>query len=618
MQSAVTKISGNNKQCYQARILFDTGSQRTFITQEMKHKLKLGTMGSELLDVTTFGTLQGRRKTYDLVALTLSTEVENIKITALVTPVICPPLSAKVKNLQIPPELQGQNLFHEALQSLQMEIVTNVADDPNILNIIEITRYSNLVHLLRVTARIINFARKWRKEDIIRCRGRLQYTDLPHDTKFPILIPKDNHLTTLIVHSMHKQVMHGGVRETFTHIRQTYWIPQGRQLVKRIISKCVTCRKVEGPPFRSVPTPPLPQSRVQQSLVFQFTGIDYAGPLYVHDQTNQTSSKMYICLFTCAVVRAIHLELVEDQTTDAFLRAFRRFISRRGVPECIISDNAKTFKAGAQELQTIKTQILGTGSSQQFLAHHNITWKFLTERAPWWGGFYERLIGLMKRCLKKTLGKACLNMIELNTILTEVEAVLNSRPLTYPYTDINDASPLTPSHFLCGFRLLTLPDTNAKENEADPDYIPSEMSTKALTKRAQYQKTLINAFWTRWKTEYLTSLREHHTCRKRILNKKAVAIGDVVLIHDNTPRNQWKIGVVTSLHTGKDGLARSVSLRVPSGKELSRPIEKLYPLEMSDIPTNKNIEKAPENDIQRPPLRLAAQKAAQRIKEQIE
>ncbi|KAL9952568.1 hypothetical protein ACROYT_G039837 [Oculina patagonica] len=124
------------------------------------------------------------------------------------------------------------------------------------------------------------------------------------------------------------------------------------------------------------------------------------------------------------------------------------------------------------------------------------------------------------------------------------------------------------------------------------------MSTKALIKRAQYQKTLIYAIWTRWKTEYLTSLREHHTCRKRIVNKKTVAIGDVVLIHDSTPRNQWKIGVVTSLHTGKDGLARSVSLRVPSGKELSRPVEKLYPLEMSDIPTNKNIEKAPENDIQ--------------------
>ena len=227
---------------------------------------------------------------------------------------------------------------------------------------------------------------------LIRCRGRLEYTDLPHDTKFPILIPKDNYLTTLIVQYMHKVVMHGGVRETLTQIRQTYWIPQGRQLVKRIISKCVTCRKIQGPPFRSEPTPPLPRSRVQQSQAFQFTGIDYAGPLYVRNQGNQTSSKMYICLFTCATVRALHLELVEDQTTQAFLRAFRRFISRRGIPECIISDNAKTLKAGAEELQTMKTQVLGTNTSKQFLANHSISWKFITERAPGWGGFYERLV----------------------------------------------------------------------------------------------------------------------------------------------------------------------------------------------------------------------------------
>ena len=105
---------------------------------------------------------------------------------------------------------------------------------------------------------------------------------------------------------------------------------------------------------------------------------------------------------------------MEDQTTQAFLRAFRRFISRRGVPECIISDNAKTLKAGAQEPQTIKNQVLKPNASQQFLANHNITWKFITERAPWWGGFYERLVGLVKRCLKNTIGKAYLNMIKLS------------------------------------------------------------------------------------------------------------------------------------------------------------------------------------------------------------
>ena len=152
----------------------------------------------------------------------------------------------------------------------------------------------------------------------------------------------------------------------------------------------MTCRKVEGPPFRSVNSPPLPDIRVTGSQPFQVTGIDYAGPLYV-----------YICLFTCTAIRAVHLELVEDQTASAFLRAFKRFASRRGIPGCIISDNAKTFKAGSQDLKALKTRVIEAAESQRFLANHGIKWRFITERAPWWGGFYERLIGLAKRRLKK-------------------------------------------------------------------------------------------------------------------------------------------------------------------------------------------------------------------------
>ena len=151
---------------------------------------------------------------------------------------------------------------------------------------------------------------------------------------------------------------------------------------------------------------------MSQSQPFQHTGIDFAGPMYVRNKNN-TSSKVYVCLFTCTAIRATHLELVEDQTTKAFLRAFRRFIGRRGVPETIISDNAKTFKAAAQDLETLHSGILSHTSTQKFLANNGIRWKFITERAPWWGGFYERLIGMTKRCLKKTIGKASLNMIEL-------------------------------------------------------------------------------------------------------------------------------------------------------------------------------------------------------------
>ena len=309
---------------------------------------------------------------------------------------------------------------------------------------------------------------------LLRCQGRLHYAKLPDKAKFPILIPKDSQFTLLIIKEAHLIVMHGGVRETLTQLRQTYWIPKGRQLVKKVIDKCVTCRKVEGPPFCSIATLPLPETRVTGSHPFKVTDIDYAGPLY-NRSTKKETSKVYICLFTCAAITAIHLELVEDQTSEAFLGAFRRFGSRRGIPECIISDNAKTFKAASQKLQTLKNQILETAQSQKFLDNHGIKWTFITKRAPWLGGFYERMIGLVKKRQKKTIGKASLNFIELQTILTETEGIINSRPITFPYGEIDDGPPLTPSHFLCGHRLLLLPpnlEAQEQDDSHDPDYTP--------------------------------------------------------------------------------------------------------------------------------------------------
>ncbi|KAK3748163.1 hypothetical protein QZH41_017992, partial [Actinostola sp. cb2023] len=192
------------------------------------------------------------------------------------------------------------------------------------------------------------------------------------------------------------------------------------------------------------------------------------------------------------------------------------------------SSSLNTKAAGAQELETLKNKILATSASQRFLANNGIAWKFITARAPWWGGFYERLVGMTKRCLKKTIGKASLNVIELYTVLTEVEAVLNSRPLTYPYVEINDDPPLTPSHFLCGHRLLTLPDSNGQGREIDPEYNPSETSAKDLNKRAKYHEYVIQAFWRRWQQEYLTGLREQHSKLHRSPgNAATVNIGDV-------------------------------------------------------------------------------------------
>ena len=177
------------------------------------------------------------------------------------------------------------------------------------------------------------------------------------------------------------------------------------------------------------------------------------------------------------------------------------------------------------------------------------------------GGFYERLIGLAKRRLKKMIGNTSLNAIELQTVPTEIEATSNSRPLTYPYTDINDGPALTPSHFLCGHRLLTLPDA-----EEDSDYIPQE-SAKELTRRAKYHQKIMRAFWKQWQREYLTGLREQHSSQKnKNISGEPVARGKVVLIHDETPRNQWKLGAIIQLQQGKDGLVRSVTLRTAKGR----------------------------------------------------
>ena len=169
--------------------------------------------------------------------------------------------------------------------------------------------------------------------------------------------------------------------------------------------------------------------------------------------------------------------------------------------------------------------------------------------------------------------------------------MLNSRPLTHPYVDIH-----------C---LLTLPDTRVSLKESDTGYIPTDISTRELMNGAKYDDIVMQAFWTRWQKEYLTSLREYNSYHKKTSNKTAVSIGDVVLLHDNVPRNQWKIGVVTDVHKGKDGLVRSVSLRISSGSKLLRPIEKLYPLEVSSENNAQGIEKEDKEaiaDKQRPPV----------------
>ncbi|XP_070384802.1 uncharacterized protein [Dermacentor albipictus] len=301
-------------------------------------------------------------------------------------------------------------------------------------------------------------------DGVMRVGGRLGAADLSYNVKHPVLLPSRHPFTELTISAAHRRLLHAGALETLTELREMYWIVRGRQMVKKVLKKCVTCNRFNSRAATG-PFAPLPRERVTQAPPFDLTGVDFAGPLNTKDQGN--NRKSYIVIFTCAVTRAIHLELVTDMSTSSFLMAFRRFISRRGVCRVIFSDNARTFQRASKDLKRLWTTIRGE-EIHNFFTSHQIRWKFIAEKAAWWGGFWERMVRSVKTSLKKVLGNSYCNFEELTTILTEIEAVINSRPLTYVCTEANEPEPLATSHFLVGKRLTTLPDSGSTTEVAQP------------------------------------------------------------------------------------------------------------------------------------------------------
>ena len=200
--------------------------------------------------------------------------------------------------------------------------------------------------------------------------------------------------------------------------------------MKSLLRCCTTCRKHNGKPYTAPDPAPLPKSRIQDVCPFTVTGVDFTGALYVRSDNKEM--KVYVCLFTCATSRAVHLEVVTDLSTTTFMLAFRRFVGRRSLPELMISDNASTYEAAADELR----ELLSSEEVHTTLGCKGTTWKFIPKKAPWFGGFWEQLIGLTKTAINKTLGRSHVSLQVLQTIVVEVELILNNRPLTYLSDDI--------------------------------------------------------------------------------------------------------------------------------------------------------------------------------------
>ena len=379
----------------------------------------------------------------------------------------------------------------------------------------------------------------------------------------------------LIVEDCHRVVLHRGQKQTLTELRVQYWIIRGKSFVKKVLLNCIICKRCNGRPYAYPKIPPLPRERVEGEIPFKATGGDHLGPVHIKNvfESNEEADlhKSFITLYTCASSRGVILDLVPDTSAESFISSCTRFISRRGCPHVFLSDNGTAFTAK---------------ETREFASRKNIEWKFSIAEAPWFGGFWERLVACVKNCLKKTIGRTTLRYDEMQTVLCEIEMILNSRPLVTLYDDTMEET-ITPNHLLFGRKL-------------NPVNYDNELNVRVVhpDKRLKYMELVLAHFWKRWSSEYLTSLREFHKNYKK--NQGNVPYVDDILIikEDKLPRQQWRFGRILELIKSRDGNVRAAKIFVGKTKRvIERPINRLYPLECANRKELINIESIVGKDV---------------------
>ncbi|XP_029177497.1 uncharacterized protein LOC114945435, partial [Nylanderia fulva] len=298
------------------------------------------------------------------------------------------------------------------------------------------------------------------QDGLIRVGGRLAHAPLAFAEKHPIVLAKENHLSLLLVRDAHERTLHGGPQLTRSVLSRRYWILQANSLIRSVVKQCVKCAR-----FRETTSQQqmgqLPADRVRPARPFWTTGVDYAGPIKLRISKGRGCKgyKGYICLFICMVTKAVHLEAVSDLTFSSFLAAFKRFVARRGRCAYLTSDNGTNFRGAERELRDLFNAAADFYKDcKAQLAQDSTEWAFIPPSAPHFGGLWEAGVKATKYHLRRVLGDQILTYEELSTLLCQIEACLNSRPL-YPLSnDPNDYTAITPGHFLIGESPVNVPE----------------------------------------------------------------------------------------------------------------------------------------------------------------
>lgn len=394
-------------------------------------------------------------------------------------------------------------------------------------------------------------------QGVLRVGGRLSRSDIFYEAKHPALLPGKHRLTELIIEYTHKKHLHPGRRALHYLLARNFWILGAHRAIKCCLSNCHQCFRA-NPRILQPPMADLPEDRVRQAKPFSITGVDYAGPFLVHNRRSRGAIpfKVYVCMFVCFIVKAVHLELAFSLSAESFLSALRRFIARRGRCSQLYSDCGTNFVGAHREL----IQYMRTASDRE-----KISWSFNPPSAPHFGGLWETGVKSMKTHLRRVVGDQILTVEEFGTILAQIEAVLNSRPLCPVSSDPNDLEVLSPGHFLTLEPLVSVPYHNL------------ELVPMGRLDRWQLVQRMHQSFWKRWHDEYLHGLQQRS---KWLKPNQPVLIDTLVLLKNElVPPLQWRRGRIVELHPGQDGVPRVATVRTSDGL-LKRPLVRLCPLPM--------------------------------------
>lgn len=403
-------------------------------------------------------------------------------------------------------------------------------------------------------------------DGLIRVGGRIKHSRASYSVKHPLLMPGKHSVTQLLIRHFHINRLHAGTEGTLAAIRQQYWPIACRSVVRNVVRQCVQCFRAK-PRFSQQIMGDLPKQRVVPGRPFMNCCVDYCGPFYYKgsNRRNTPSQKAYAAIFVCCSTKAVHCEIVSDLTSDAFIAALRRLMARRGKVSTMYSDNGTNFVGANKELKRLHLQHMKDyGKISEAFAEDGLTWSFIPPSSPHFGGLWEAAVKSVKRHLKIVAGNASLNFEELSTLLTQVESILNSRPITPLSSDPNDLSFLTPGHFLIGCPLTDCPQERL-----------SDVTSNRLSKWERVEK-IRQHFWSRWQREYL--LRFQQRTKWKQSGGAQPFEGQMVIIRDDQlPPLRWLMGRIVAVHPGKDGVVRVATVRTQTG-EIKRAIAKLCAL----------------------------------------